>query len=93
MGISVKCQQKVEAGFNSLTSQRRALLPNPGSINDDITDEIKNLELIPESKKRGKKVEIINISEIYEKTPGPLFDLQKQEEIPPMHLFQKASNG
>ncbi len=93
LGISVKCQHEVEAGFNSLTSQRRAILPNPGSVNDAIADKIQNLELIPESKKQEKKAEIITISELYEKTIGPLFELQKQEEIPPMHLFQKASNG
>lgn len=93
LGISVKCQQKVEAGFNSLTSQRRALLPNPGSINDDITDEIKNLELIPESKKQEKKTEIVNISDLYKKPTGPLFELQKQEEILPIRLFQRASTG
>ena len=76
-----------------LTSQRRTLLPNPGSINDDITGKIQNLELIPESKKWEKKTKIINISELYKKPIGPLFELQKQEEIPPMHLFQKTSNG
>ena len=93
LGISVKCQQKVEAGLNSLTSQRRAILPNPGSINNDITGEIQNQVLIPEFEKREKKTKIINISELYKKTASPLFDLQNQEVISPNRLFQRALNG
>lgn len=61
--ISVKCQQEVEANLNSLTRQRRKILPIPGSINDGIINAAQNLELIPRSEKREKNTEIAGISE------------------------------
>ncbi|QTA91769.1 Uncharacterized protein dnm_078430 [Desulfonema magnum] len=64
-----------------------------GSINDDICDRMQNLMLIPESEKREKKTESINISESYKKSTGHLSDLKKQEKFPPTHLLQKASGG
>ena len=91
--ISVKRQQEVEASLNSLTRQRRAILPNPGSINDDIANDIQNLEFIPGSKKQENNTEIEYISDLYEKSTGPLFGLQKQDEIPSTHHFQRALAG
>ena len=93
LGITVKCQQEVEGNLNSLTKQRRAILPNPGSINDDLTDEIQNIELIPDPKKREKDAKIINISERYKKSTGPSLDSQESEKFPQPYKFQRALTG
>ncbi|MDM8516136.1 hypothetical protein QUF76_08050 [Desulfobacterales bacterium HSG16] len=91
--ITVKCQREVEANLNALTKQRRAILPNPGSINDNLTDEIQNIELIPESKKREKITKIINISERCKKSIGPSLDSHESEEAPELYQFQRALTG
>ncbi len=91
--ITVKEQQDVEAAINSLTKQRRRILPNPGSLNDDIIDGIQHLELIPESKKRVKKSIKVDISESYKKQAGQNFTSQKKETIPYMPDFQRALSG
>ncbi len=93
LGISVKCQQKVEANLNSLTKQRRAILPNPGSINDDLTNVIQNIELIPVSKKREKITKTIKITDRYKKSPGPSPDSQESEDSHEQCRFQRALTG
>lgn len=93
LGVSVKCQQEIEANLNSLTKQRRAILPNPGSLNVGLTNVIQNIELIPESKKREKITKIINISDRCKKATGPSSDSKESEEFPKLYPFKRALTG
>ncbi|MBW1940742.1 MAG: hypothetical protein JRI32_08750 [Deltaproteobacteria bacterium] len=79
LDISVKEQQEIVATLPSLTRQRRDLLPNPGCLDEVLTDETKkNLELIPRSKKRSKNLINLNIAGCYGKMTGTLIDSQKR---------------
>jgi hypothetical protein len=91
LGVSVKEQQKIEASLPSLTRQRREILPSPGCLDKILDDEEKkNLELLPGSKKRSKNLIKCNITDGYNKLPGPLIDLQKTSSLLPRSNIANA---
>ena len=71
--LQVSCaqQQELMGNFSSLISQRRQVLPKPGSL-DTLNKAAKNdFELIPGSKNRSKMVKNETISEDYVNGFGP----------------------
>ena len=90
LDITVKEQQEVESAINSLTKQRRSILPNPGSINDGIIAGIENLELIPKSQKWEKKSIKYNISDCYKNSTRQELSSQNKDCIPYVSDSQRA---
>ena len=81
LNISVKEQQNLTQSLPSLVKQRRKVLSNPGSLEDiQLCDTQKNIELIPESKKRVKNPLIHVISDSCHKIDVPFIALKKQNE-------------
>ncbi len=82
--VRVAEQEKVMGSLPSLTKQRREVLPNPGRL-ENLTHGQANhqLELIPGAKNRSKNPIILNISDHYEKTPGPVINVEKTVISPP----------
>jgi hypothetical protein len=84
LSISVKEQQRILGSLPSLTKQRRQVLPNPGCLNEILSDEEnQNLEFIPRSKKQSNNLINPNITIDYQKTTGPFIGLEKQSKPPP----------
>ena len=80
LDISVAQQKEVMGSLSSLTRQRRQILPNPGCLDNMIlSDTNQNLELIPISGNRTKSPIILNISEYYAKTKGPMISLENRD--------------
>ncbi len=76
MGITTAQQEELTRSLPSITQQRRKILPVPGSLETLRPKNIgKNLELIPESKNRGKNQNSIEISSHYPKTLEPDFEV------------------
>ncbi len=77
--VSVAQQKEVMGSLPSLTKQRRDVLPNPGRL-DTLTQGQNDhrLELIPGAENRSKNAIILNISDHYEKTHGPMINVEKQ---------------
>lgn len=72
LSVSVREQQKITASLPSLTRQRRAVLPNPGSLEKIITEGKKrNLELIPRAKKRSDNLINLSTARDYNEVTGP----------------------
>lgn len=91
LGISVKEQQEIERSLPSLTKQRREVLPNPGCLDKIIDDgEKKNLELLPGSKNRSKKLIKYDITDGYNELTGPLIDLKKTTSLLPRSNISSA---
>jgi len=94
LNISVKEQQRILGSLPSLTKQRRQVLPNPGCLNEILSDEEnQNLEFIPGSKKRSKNLINVNITGDYQKPTGPFIGLEKQTKPPPEVEVSKALVG
>jgi hypothetical protein len=90
--ISVQDQQKVVESLPSLIKQRRQVLPHPGCLEEIQPDgEKQNLELIPGSKKRSKKLITPCISSNYHKITVPLIDLKKPSRQSPEITTIEAS--
>lgn len=82
--VSVAEQEKVMGPLPSLTQQRREVLPNPGRLETLTQAQADHhLELIPGAKNRSKKPIILNISDHYEKTHGPVLNVEKTFIPPP----------
>ena len=81
--LSVKEQQKIVNTLPSLTGQRRHILPNPGSLDKTLSKEAvtKNLQLIPDSKFRGKTENKLNISDNCKNNDVPLVHIKTHEKI------------
>ncbi len=76
--VSVAQQEKVMGSVSSLTKQRREVLPNPGRLENLTRGEADhNLELIPGAENRSKNPIILNISDHYTKTSGPMINVEK----------------
>ena len=69
--ITVREQQSVVEGMPSLTRERRAILPNPGTLAQLEFDRKRNLEMIPRAKTRAKNQNVTEISGRYKKTHCP----------------------
>ena len=69
--ITVRDQQSLVFEMPSLTRERRAILPNPGTLPQLELDRKRNLEMIPRAKNRSKSSNIIDISGRYEISHGP----------------------
>ena len=94
LSISVKEQQQILGSLPSLTKQRRQVLPNPGCLNEILSDEEnQDLEFIPGSKKRSKNLINVNITGDYQKPAGPIIGLEKQTKPPPEAEVSKALVG
>ena len=77
--VSVRQQQKATDGFHSLLKQRREVLPNPGCLNDLLSEPSdRRLELIPGAKNRSKYQKIYSISNIYNDKSDPTFRCEKK---------------
>lgn len=73
LDVSVKHQEQIMGSISSLTKQRRAMLPNPGTLDSGILDEVfTNIELIPSPKNRSKNEIMTNISDDYTNRPCPV---------------------
>jgi hypothetical protein len=84
LAVSVAEQEKVMGSLPSLIKQRREVLPNPGRL-DTLTPAQTDhpLELISGAKNRSKNPIILNLSDHYEKTHGPVINLEKTVIPPP----------
>jgi hypothetical protein len=81
--VSVAQQEKVMGPLPSLIKQRREVLPNPGCLETLTQAQADHhLELIPGAENRSKNAIILNLSDHYEKTHGPVINV-KQTVIPP----------
>ena len=81
--VSVAQQEEVVGSLSSLNRQRRQILSNPGHLETMILgDADQNLELIPMAKNRSKNPIILNISEHYTKTNGPMISLENRDIVP-----------
>lgn len=82
--VSVAEQEKVMGPLPSLIKQRHEVLPNPGRLETLTQAQADHpLELIPGAENRSKNAIILNISNHYEKTHGPVIDLEKTVIPPP----------
>ena len=82
--VSVAEQEKVMGPLPSLTKQRREVLPNPGCLENLTQAQADHhLELIPGAKNRSKNPIILNLSDHYEKTHGPVINVEKTVIPPP----------
>ncbi len=73
MGVTVKEQQEVEKKLLSLTRQRRTLLPDPGSLTDNLLTESDGyLSILPVPKTEEIFNESIDITTNSEKWVGPV---------------------
>ncbi|MGC1954275.1 MAG: hypothetical protein WA970_17205 [Gammaproteobacteria bacterium] len=82
--VSVAQQEKVMGPLTSLTKQRREVLPNPGCL-ENLTpgNADHHLELIPGAENRSKNPIILNISDHYKKSNGPVINVEKTAISPP----------
>jgi hypothetical protein len=77
LSVSVKEQRQIEGSLISLTAQRHQILPNPGCLDQIISDKTKrNLELIPRPKNRSNIVINNIISDDYTCSAGPVVSLE-----------------
>ena len=84
LDVSVAEQQKVMGPLPSLTQQRREVLPNPGRLETLAQAQANHpLELIPRAKNRSQNPIILNLSDHYEKTHGPVINVEKTAIPPP----------
>ncbi len=82
--VRVAQQEKVMGPLASLAKQRREVLPNPGCLENLTQAQADHhLELIPGAENRSKNAIILNISDHYEKTPGPVINVEKTVMPPP----------
>jgi hypothetical protein len=82
--VSVAQQEKAMGPLPSLTQQRREVLPNPGRLETLTPGQAdRHLELIPGTENRSKNPIILNISDHYEKTHGPVINVEKTVIPPP----------
>ena len=73
MDVSVKEQQKVESKLSSLIRQRRTLLPNPGSLTDNLLTTTDGYLSILPMPKTGKNInKPIDIKQDYYQHSGPV---------------------
>lgn len=83
MGITTAQQEEVTSSLPSITQQRRAVLPTPGTLETLNPRNIGiNISLIPESKNRLKNRNFHEISNNYIKTLEPDFDVQSISPFP-----------
>jgi len=76
MNITTAQQEELTRSLPSITQQRRQVLPSPGTLETLSLQNVgKNLELIPESKNRGKNQNSIEISIDYPKMMEPDFEV------------------
>ncbi len=82
--VSVAEQEKVMGSLPSLIKQRHEVLPNPGCLETLTQAQADHhLELIPGAENRSKNAIILNISDHYEKTHGPVINGEKTIIPPP----------
>ncbi len=82
--VSVAEQEQVMGPLPSLTQQRREVLPNPGRLETLAPAQADHhLELIPGTKNRSKNAIMLNLSDHYEKTHGPVINAEKTIIPPP----------
>ena len=82
--VGVAEQAKAMGPLPSLIKQRREVLPNPGRLETlTQTQADHHLEWIPGAKKRSKNTIVLNLSDHYEKTHGPVINVEKTAIPPP----------
>lgn len=69
LGVSVASLQEITAQFTSLTKQRRDVLPNPDRL-ESLIDSQAHVELIPSSKNRLNKQNILQFPITYREDNG-----------------------
>ncbi len=81
--MSVAQQQAVIGSPPSLSQQRRCILPHPDALEHlTVADTEPSFALIPGAKNRSKNPIIIDLSEHYKKTSGPVMSLGKASMLP-----------
>ncbi len=76
--VRVAEQEKVMGPLPSLAKQRGEVLPNPGRLETLTPGQADHpLELIPGAENRSKNPIILNISDHYKKTHGPVSNVEK----------------
>ena len=86
--VSVRQQQKSMGNFPSLLKQRREILPNPGRLDNILSDQSdQRLELIPGTKNRSKYPKIFSISNAYRDNAGPPFECENKAVSSPNGHF------
>ncbi|WP_186441754.1 hypothetical protein, partial [Desulfamplus magnetovallimortis] len=82
LNVTVKQQQEIEQKLLSLTKQRRAILPNPGTLTQSLITSDCNLSLLPVPKRVEKSNNMTNILDSYPKDADPGNQPQNQTYIP-----------
>jgi len=86
--VSVRQQQQTMGNFPSLLKQRREILPNPGRLDNILSDQSdQRLELIPGTKNRSKYPKIFSISNAYRDSTGPPFECENKAVSSPNGHF------
>ena len=81
MNITVEQQQELESKLLSLTKQRRKILPNPGSLTDNLSDDYSNLSLLPVPKSEEKVSDNSKNTVSYDQIDSPAKKAPKRIEI------------
>lgn len=81
MNITVNQQQEFEKKLLSLTKQRREILPNPGSLTDNLATDYCNFSLLPVPKSEEKVNNITDITVSCDQSNSPAKKMSKRIEI------------